>query len=316
MIVFPLSRSVGLRAAIEARDVADVLSDSRVPHSLDDLLSWARSDSTTKSTVQAAAGRVGRNARRSPVFLRPRISADRFWMFPPMTSNTRSTRRRLRARRCRGSTNCRAEVERLDGRRRARSDDVGAGSRPSGVTMTRLCRPRRARGVCPPGGGRANSPSHAVRPSGRLATLSTHRPTARRRVEVAASIATYSAQGAVGRCQILARPNPAVPPTVPSAVSRQRRPRRPIRRALDRRRSGVTARLLIGDRSRSRATPAQSGRIPTMNLNEPLRLSFTAPGGPGRSAIPAVPQPVRHHDRFHGNRLRLLSLWWLTAERG
>src|SRR5262245_32459840 len=95
MIVFPLRRSVALKVAT-ASSRAETLPmfvrsrPSRTRWTIS--LSWARSDSTTKSTARPSAGRasVGPTMDTSvpPARIRP---ADRFWMSPPMTSNTRST---------------------------------------------------------------------------------------------------------------------------------------------------------------------------------------------------------------------------------
>ena len=69
------------------------------------LLPWNRlvKDSTTKSAARPSSGRtsVGPTMDTSlpPARIRP---ADRFWISPPMTSNTDRRRRRLPARRCRG----------------------------------------------------------------------------------------------------------------------------------------------------------------------------------------------------------------------
>ena len=61
MIVFPpgpLGRVEGGDGIVEGRDGADVRPQSSVTHPLDDLTQWARSDSTTKSTVRPSAGRA------------------------------------------------------------------------------------------------------------------------------------------------------------------------------------------------------------------------------------------------------------------
>src|SRR6266567_456522 len=94
MIVFPLRRSVRLKAATASSRVETLpmfvrSRPSRTRRTIS--LSWARSDSTTKSTAKPSAGRasVGPTTVTSvpPARIRP---ADRFWMSPPMTSNTRS----------------------------------------------------------------------------------------------------------------------------------------------------------------------------------------------------------------------------------
>src|SRR4051812_23113735 len=95
MIVFPLRRSVGLRAATASSRVAtaSMLVRSRPSRTRWTIsLSWARLDSTTKSTARPSAGRAsgGPTTVTSVPPARIRL-ADRFWMSPPMTSNTRST---------------------------------------------------------------------------------------------------------------------------------------------------------------------------------------------------------------------------------
>src|SRR5262249_6331578 len=95
MIVFPLIRLVGLNAATASSRVETVpmfvrSRPSRTRWTIS--TSWARSDSTTKSTARPSVGRasVGPTMDTSvpPARIRP---ADRFWMLPPMTSKTRST---------------------------------------------------------------------------------------------------------------------------------------------------------------------------------------------------------------------------------
>src|SRR5262252_2405883 len=95
MIVFPLIRSVGLKAATASSRVAMLpmfvrSRPSRTRWTIS--LSWARSDTRTKSIVRPSAGRasVGPAMVTSvpPARIRP---ADRFAMSPPMTSKTRST---------------------------------------------------------------------------------------------------------------------------------------------------------------------------------------------------------------------------------
>src|SRR5204862_1296194 len=95
MIVFPLRRSVRLKAATASSRVAMLpmfvrSRPSRTRWTIS--LRWARSGRTTKSIVRPSAGRasVGPAMVTSvpPARLRP---ADRFWMSPPMTSKTRLT---------------------------------------------------------------------------------------------------------------------------------------------------------------------------------------------------------------------------------
>src|SRR6185436_13679371 len=95
MIVFPLIRLVGLKAATASSRVETLpmfvrSRPSRTRRTIS--LSWARSDSTTKSTARPSAGRASGGPTMDtsvpPARVRP---ADRFPMSPPMTSNTRST---------------------------------------------------------------------------------------------------------------------------------------------------------------------------------------------------------------------------------
>src|SRR4051794_10877960 len=95
MIVFPLRRSVRLKAATASSRVAMLpmfvrSRPSRTRRTIS--LSWARSDTRTKSIAKPSAGRasVGPAMVTSvpPARIRP---ADRFPMSPPMTSKTRST---------------------------------------------------------------------------------------------------------------------------------------------------------------------------------------------------------------------------------
>src|SRR6516165_6502953 len=94
MIVFPLRRSVGFKAATASSRVETLpmfvrSRPSRTRWTIS--LSWARSDSTTKSTAKPSAGRASAGPTMDtsvpPARMRP---ADRFRMSPPMTSNTRS----------------------------------------------------------------------------------------------------------------------------------------------------------------------------------------------------------------------------------
>ena len=74
MIVLPLRRSVGLRAATASSRVATLpmfvrSRPSRTRRTISP--NWARSDSTTKSIARPSVGRASGARRRSPVFLRP-----------------------------------------------------------------------------------------------------------------------------------------------------------------------------------------------------------------------------------------------------
>ena len=95
MIVLPLTRLVGLKAATASSRVATMpmfvrTRPSRARRTIS--LSWARSGTTTKSTVRPSAGRasVGPVMVTSVPPARIRL-ADRFAMSPPRTSKTRST---------------------------------------------------------------------------------------------------------------------------------------------------------------------------------------------------------------------------------
>src|SRR3954462_1322335 len=95
MTVFPARRSVALKVAT-ASSRAETLPmfvrrrPSRTRWTIS--LSRARSDSTTKSTARPSAGRVSAGPTMDTSVPPARIrAADRFWMSPPMTSNTRST---------------------------------------------------------------------------------------------------------------------------------------------------------------------------------------------------------------------------------
>src|ERR671935_81555 len=93
MIVFPLIRSVGLKAATASSRAATVpmfvrSRPSRTRCAIS--LSWARSEMTTKSIARPSAG----HASGGPVTVTSvpparTTPADRFWMSPPRTSNTR-----------------------------------------------------------------------------------------------------------------------------------------------------------------------------------------------------------------------------------
>jgi hypothetical protein len=73
MIVFPLSRSVGLKAATASSRgamVADVRPQASVRTRWTISLSWARSASTTKSIARPSRAAPRAARRRSPAFLR------------------------------------------------------------------------------------------------------------------------------------------------------------------------------------------------------------------------------------------------------
>src|SRR5436190_5182354 len=95
MIVFPLRRSVELKAATAASRVETLpmfvrSRPSRARRTIS--LSWARSGTTTKSTVRPSAGRASVGPAMVTTVPPARIMrADRFAMSPPRTSNTRST---------------------------------------------------------------------------------------------------------------------------------------------------------------------------------------------------------------------------------
>src|SRR4051794_34174105 len=95
MIVLPVIRSVGLRAATASSRVATVpmlgrRRPSRTRWTIS--LSWVRSASTTKSIARPSLGRASGGATTVTRVPPARIRlADRFWISPPMTSNTRST---------------------------------------------------------------------------------------------------------------------------------------------------------------------------------------------------------------------------------
>src|SRR6266513_4267068 len=95
MIVFPLIRSVGLKAATASSRAATVpMFDRNRPSRTRRAISliWPRSEMTTKSIARPSAG----HASGGPVTVTSvpparTTPADRFWMSPPRTSNTRST---------------------------------------------------------------------------------------------------------------------------------------------------------------------------------------------------------------------------------
>src|SRR5215475_4748889 len=95
MIVFPLIRSVGLKAATASSRVAMLpmfvrSRPSRTHWTISP--SWARSDTRTKSIVRPSAGRASVGPAMVTSVPPARITpADRFVMSPPKTSKTRST---------------------------------------------------------------------------------------------------------------------------------------------------------------------------------------------------------------------------------
>src|SRR5215510_1798985 len=129
MIVFPLRRSVRLKAATASSrlETLPMFVRSRPSRTRwTSSLNWARSGTTTKSIVRPPEGRasVGPSMVTSvpPARITP---ADRFAMSPPRTSKTRSTRRHLLGRRYRGRrTPVRRSREPSDGRQRARWPSV------------------------------------------------------------------------------------------------------------------------------------------------------------------------------------------------
>src|SRR6516162_9678681 len=133
MIVFPLIRLVWLKAATASPRVETLpmfvrSRPSRTRWTIS--LSWARSDSTTKSTAKPSLGRASGGPTMDtsvpPARIRP---ADRFPMSPPMTSNTRSTSpTSSRVSLSRSTNSLRAKVEhRLTVDLASGADDVGAG---------------------------------------------------------------------------------------------------------------------------------------------------------------------------------------------
>src|SRR6201997_3453016 len=133
MIFFPLRRSVGLKAATASSRVETLpmfvrSRPSRTRRTISP--SWARSDSTTKSTAKPSAGRASVGPTMDTSVPPPRIRpADRFWMSPPMTSNTRSMPPMSSSASLSRSTNsCAPKSSALLTVGRAPSaDDVGAG---------------------------------------------------------------------------------------------------------------------------------------------------------------------------------------------
>src|SRR5262245_41107122 len=95
MIVFPLVRSVRLKAATASSRAATLpmfvrTRPSRARRTIS--LSWARSGTTTKSTVRPSAGRASVGPAIVTSVPPARITpADRFATSPPRTSKTRST---------------------------------------------------------------------------------------------------------------------------------------------------------------------------------------------------------------------------------
>jgi hypothetical protein len=91
IVADPLGRIESGDRIVEGRDGADVRPrrPSRTRWTIS--TTWARSDSTTQSTARPSAGpaSVGPTVDTGAPAARNR-RADRFWMSPPMTSNTRS----------------------------------------------------------------------------------------------------------------------------------------------------------------------------------------------------------------------------------
>src|SRR5438067_13222709 len=91
MIIFPLRRSVGFKAAMASSRVETLpmfvrSRPSRTRWTIS--LSWARSDSTTKSPARPSAGRASAGPTMDTSIPPARIRcADRLWMSPPMTSH-------------------------------------------------------------------------------------------------------------------------------------------------------------------------------------------------------------------------------------
>ncbi len=132
MIVIPLRRSVGFKAATASSSVETLpmlvrIRPSRTRWTIS--LSWARSDSTTKSTAKRPSGRASGGPTMDtsvpPARIRP---ADCLPMSPPMTSNTRSTSpTSSRASFSRSTNFCAPKSSRLTGASAPSADDVGAG---------------------------------------------------------------------------------------------------------------------------------------------------------------------------------------------
>src|ERR671919_112637 len=224
MIVFPLIRSVGLKAATASSRVAiwPMFVRSRPSRTRWAIsLSWARSDTTTKSIARPSAGRASGGPAMvtsvPPARTRP---ADRFPMSPPITSKTRSTSPTSSRASLSRSTNSAAPKSSAFWRSAVRPVPMtyAPASRASCVTIvpTAPAAPC-ARTLCPAWSRPcSNSPCHAVRPEiGRLApTVKSTSPGSGARLR--ASTATYSAR-VPSRVQS-ARPNtrwPTDSPVVP-----------------------------------------------------------------------------------------------------
>src|SRR5215471_17854613 len=133
MIVFPLIRSVGLKAATASSRVETLPMFVRSRPSRNrwtSSLNWARSGTTTKSIVRPPVGRASVGPAMVTSVPPARITpADRFAMSPPRTSKTRSTSpTSFRASLSRSTNSCCAEVEsRLTAASAPGADDVRAG---------------------------------------------------------------------------------------------------------------------------------------------------------------------------------------------
>ena len=88
----PLGRVEGGDGVVEGRDVADVGPQSSVPHALDDLTQLGAIGLDDEVDCPSVGGpRLGRpyDGYQGPPARIRRV--ERFWMSPPITSNTRST---------------------------------------------------------------------------------------------------------------------------------------------------------------------------------------------------------------------------------
>ena len=298
MIVLPLIRPVGLRAATASSRVATLpmfvrTRPSRARRTIS--LSWSRSGTTTKSTVRPSAGRasVGPVMVTSvpPVRIR---RADRFAMSPPRTSNTSRPRRHLPGRRSRDRRTPAREVEsRLTAGGAPGADDVRAGvtcelgchrSDDAGRTVHQDALPRPKAAVLEQPLPRSQARHHEGR-----ALLEVN--VARQRREVACLDGYILRQRAVA--------NPVREAEHPLS---HRQPRRSVAEGGDHsgqlvagdRRRPVTAETIDPGRGPRQLIPGESRR---MNLNNDVavvraeRLPSAAPCGSGRSTsfIPAVP---------------------------
>src|SRR5215472_10626158 len=310
MIVFPLIRSVGLKAATASSRSATlpIFVRSRPSRTRwTSSLNWARSGTTTKSIVRPPAGRasVGPAMVTSvpPARIRP---ADRVAMSPPRTSKTRSTPPTSSRVSLSRSTNSCAPKSRAVCRSAARPVPMtyAPASRASWVAIepttpaapcTRTLCPARRR-PC------SNSPCHAVRPDITRGRTHGEVNVARQRCEVACLDGYIFRQRAV-----------ASPVREAEHPLSHRQPRRSIAEGGDHsgqlvagdRRRPVTAEAIDPRRGPRQLIPGESRR---MNLNNdiavvrareagerrPLRLGPLHQLHPGRSR-----SLVRHHYRLH-----------------